>query len=392
MDKNKKEDFIIFATADWDTPYWTNKQHMAREFSKFGHRVLYVESIGLRKPKVNSSADWKRIFFRLLRGLCRPKNVDPRIWILSPLVLPYSFKHSWIKKFNEWMMAIQIKSFTDKHKFINPYLWTYHPYILELNKRLKFTNKLIYHCVDDLSAIPRIDKKSFNIEEKNLLKKADFVFVTSQQLKKKCSKNNKKTYYFPNVVDYDHFSMAYSKRKIPEDLKEIQKPRIVYIGAISEFKINFNLLYKVISKFDMYNFIFIGNEIEGQSNKIFKEILKLPNAHHLGYKSYLDLPTYLKEMQIGLLPILMNNYTKSMSPMKLMDYIAAGLPVVFFGKNFLTENKISKKISFVNSVEDFSRAVKKYLKAGKIKEEEILKIIHDKTWRSRTAKILEIIK
>ena len=140
MDKNEKEDFIIFATADWDTPYWTNKQHMAREFSRLGHRVLYIESIGLRKPKINSSTDWKRILFRLFRGLSFPKNVDSRIWILSPLVFPYSFKHTWIKKFNEWMIAWQIKRFTDKYTFKNPYLWTYHPYILELNKRLKFTN------------------------------------------------------------------------------------------------------------------------------------------------------------------------------------------------------------------------------------------------------------
>jgi len=276
--------------------------------------------------------------------------------------------------------------------FINPYLWTYHPYILELNKRLKFKNKIIYHCVDDLSAIPGIDKKSFNFEEKKLLKKSNFVFVTNEQLKKNCSKYNKRIYYFPNVVDYEHFSLAYSKRKVPEDLKSIPKPRIVYMGAISEFKINFNLLHKLISKFYMYNFIFIGNEIEGQSNKIFKKITMLPNAHHLGYKPYLELPYYLNEMQIGLLPILKNKYTKSMSPMKFMEYIAAGLPVIFFGKNFLNENKISRKISFVNNTDDFLSAIKKHLIVGKITKKERLNIISDKTWRSRTSKILEIIQ
>ena len=56
------KDFIFFSTADWDTPYWTNKQHMAKEFARSGHRILYIESIGLRKPKIISGIDLKRIF------------------------------------------------------------------------------------------------------------------------------------------------------------------------------------------------------------------------------------------------------------------------------------------------------------------------------------------
>ena len=44
-------DVIVLATADWDHPLWTNKQHTAVSLAALGHRVLYVESLGLRPPR-----------------------------------------------------------------------------------------------------------------------------------------------------------------------------------------------------------------------------------------------------------------------------------------------------------------------------------------------------
>ena len=82
----KTKDCILFSTADWDTPFLTNKQHMAKEFAKLGYRVLYIESLGLRKPKITSGLDFKRIFLRLFKGIKNVKKVDSNIniWVLSP--------------------------------------------------------------------------------------------------------------------------------------------------------------------------------------------------------------------------------------------------------------------------------------------------------------------
>ena len=44
-------DFVVLATADWDHPLWTNKQHTALTLAAAGHRVLYVESLGIRPPR-----------------------------------------------------------------------------------------------------------------------------------------------------------------------------------------------------------------------------------------------------------------------------------------------------------------------------------------------------
>ena len=80
-------DIVLLATADWDHPLWTNKQHVAVSLAAEGNRVLYVESLGLRSAQA-TARDVSRILKRLRRGLRGPRRVRPGIWVWSPLVVP----------------------------------------------------------------------------------------------------------------------------------------------------------------------------------------------------------------------------------------------------------------------------------------------------------------
>ena len=88
----KARDVLILSTADWDNPSWTNKQHMAVQFAQHGWRVLYVDSLGLRRP-VLKKKDFLRIGKRLINGLKEAHEVRSSIWRISPLVLPFQ-KHA----------------------------------------------------------------------------------------------------------------------------------------------------------------------------------------------------------------------------------------------------------------------------------------------------------
>ena len=53
-------DFVVLSTADWDHLLWTNKQHTALTLAAAGHRVLYVEFLafvrrGLARPIATAS-------------------------------------------------------------------------------------------------------------------------------------------------------------------------------------------------------------------------------------------------------------------------------------------------------------------------------------------------
>ena len=78
-------DIVCVGFADWDTELWTNQHHLMARLAR-GNRVLFVESLGLRRPQL-AGRDLRRIARRLRRGLAPPRHVDG-LDVLSPLVLP----------------------------------------------------------------------------------------------------------------------------------------------------------------------------------------------------------------------------------------------------------------------------------------------------------------
>ncbi len=54
----------------------------------------------------------------------------------------------------------------------------------------------------------------------------------------------------------------------------------------------------------------------------------VPNMHFLGRRPYADLPAYCKGLDVGLIPFKINDLTRAVNPIKLREYLAAGLPVV----------------------------------------------------------------
>ena len=321
------KDIVILATADWAEKYWTNKQRMAVEFAKRGYRVLYVESFGLRAPGANKK-DFSRLFRRLITGLKPAKKVADNIWVLSPLVLP-KWNNKAIKKFNYSLIALRLKIFRFLNHFDTHCLWTYHPYILPLIKKLK-TQKNYYHIVDNISAVPGIDQQSFEQAEQALFEKLSAIFVTSVTLQADYQKKSPKlpVIYSPNVVDVLHFAQARKLSSEPVDLADIKKPRLVYCGVLSDFKVNFKLLTEVAKAKPEWEIVLIGEEREGQQSTVLANLKQLPNVHCLGYRPYKELTDYLSSMDIGILPLQDNTYTRYMFPMKFFEFLAAGLPVV----------------------------------------------------------------
>lgn len=252
------ENIILFSTADWDAPYLTNKQHTAKLLGKRGFRVLYVESIGLRAPTANKK-DIKRIWQRLKKGLSPIREVENNVWLLSPLGIPFKQNHKLISWINQGLLRLRISSFLRSSAFKEAIVWTYHPYIFGAIRNQEIQS-LIYHCVDDLSAIPGVDSINFLDREKFLLRKCNHVFVTNRQLFRKCEIENSSVHYMSNVTDVDHFIQAHANQVLPSILLKVPKPRICYIGALSDYKIDFELLYKIVSKRTDWSLVLIGDE------------------------------------------------------------------------------------------------------------------------------------
>ncbi|GAA6140492.1 glycosyltransferase [Hydrogenophaga sp. 5NK40-0174] len=388
-------DCVLFATADWDTPYWTNKQHTAVEMAKLGWRVLYVESVGLRAPNLRSGMDWGRIARRLWRGLRGPRKVQDNIWVISPLTIPFKHGSTWVRAFNQGYLAWTIRRFLNRQGFSSPLIWTYHPFVLQTLEQLRLghaeeaSSQVVYHCVDDLSAIPGVDKAAFNAEEVRLLERADAVFTTATSLRDKCARHNSNTHLYPNVADPVHFGKALQPGPLHPSLAGISEPRIAYIGALSDFKVDFSLLHEVALARPDWQFVLVGDEREGQHNATLRDLSSLPNVHRLGYQPYAALPELLRGIQVGLLPTLINEYTRGMFPMKYYEYLSAGVPVVSTPLEFTQATRTWMEVA--DNASGFVQAIDKQLKTAAGQRDQVSLAIGDNTWGARMSAMLSRI-
>lgn len=383
---------ILFATADWDEPYWTNKQHCAKSLAELGTQVLYAESVGLRSPKAGSAKDWGRLWNRLRKGLASllfgAAERAPGIFVLSPLLVPAGHRHPATRALNRWLLKAAIVRTIRQQRFAKPLIWTYHPFMLDAIEGMG-TGPVLYHCVDDLSAVPGVNPDAFRTAERQLLERADVVFATAPALADYCKQYNANTHFLPNVVDAEHFGKALEPGPIPADLARIPEPRLCYHGVLSDFKIDFQLLIDCARSKPEWSWVLIGEEREGQNSALVAELKTLPNVHFLGYKPYAELPDYLRGMQVGLLPSLINDYTRGMFPMKYFEYLASGVPIVSTPLSFSAT--VGSGVLVAEEPSAFVDAIYRQIAGGRFDGCDVARIVGNNTWRGRLSAMLGVL-
>lgn len=382
-----KDDILLLSTADWDNPFWTNKQFVALELARLGHKVLYVDSIGLRPPSLNKS-DISRIFKRLLKGLRFPKKINENLWVWSPIVIPFQ-KYRVVRVFNKWMLSFFSKFFTYFLGFKQPILWSYNPMTLDIFL-VRPDTKVVYHCVDDIKEQPGMPYRAIEDSEKRLLKRANFVFVTSKKLYETRKALSENIYMFSNVADYAHFNkVAHHDIEAPDDISIFNKPVIGFVGAISGYKQDFKLLEYIAKKRPDWQVVLIGKVGEGDPGTDISALEKYENIAMLGSRSYSSLPVYINSFNVAIIPAALNEYTHSMFPMKFFEYLSTGKRIVSTKIDSLLE--YSNYLYLADDYDDFIAGIEDALfdEVGNL--EERLQLASVRTYESRTADMLKII-
>ena len=380
-------DVVLISTADWDNPYWTNKQYMAQQFANRGHRVLYVESTGLRAPTATRK-DFKRIWHRLKRGLAAPRLVNPHIHVWSPLVIPLQ-RYKIIRKINRWLLKMGIAFWTWQKGLTPNLMWTYSPLTLDLYD-VKSYGMLVYHSVDDIKVQPGMPYAAIAAAELQLVKKADVVFTTSRNLFDLHRPINTQTHYFSNVADFDHFHQSLDNSvAAPPELANINRPVIGFVGAISSYKLDFKLLRAIALQRPKWSLVLIGEVGEGDPLTDVSALTALPNIFFLGGQDYRRLPSFLKVIDVAIQPNLINDYTVSMFPMKFFEYLAAGKPVVSTELPALRD--YGNVAFFCKTHDEFIAAIEKAL-AGQGPDLDVrLAAAREQTYDKRTDRMLQVL-
>jgi glycosyltransferase involved in cell wall biosynthesis len=319
-------DFVVLATADWDHPLWTNKQHTALSLVEHGHRVLYVESLGLRPPRASTS-DGLRIVRRLQRMLRPPRQVRPNLWVWSPAVLPGGI-HGHALVLNRGLCRAGLTVALRLLRFHHPLLWTYNP-LTRLYLALNDFSSSVYHCVDSIQDQPGMPSALIERCERELCASVNLVLTTAPELQRRLEPLNPHTHFFGNVADASHFHQALeSELPCPDDLATVPSPRVLFVGALDAYKLDLEMLEDLIRNTPQWSYVLVGPIAECDPSTDLSSVLGLSNVHGMGIRPYRELPAWLAHSDVAFLPLRLNEYTRQMFPMKFFEYLASGCPTV----------------------------------------------------------------
>jgi glycosyltransferase involved in cell wall biosynthesis len=316
-------DIVCVGFADWDTDLWTNQHHLMSRLAR-ENRVLFVESLGLRQPQL-AGRDLARVWRRLRRGLGGPRSADG-LHVLSPLVLPFH-RYALVRALNRRLLPALVRRAAARLGLKNPILWAYVPQAEVLIGALK-PSLVVYHCVDDIAAQERIDTNSFRAAEERFAARADLVLASAPALARRLRSVSSNVLDAPNVADTELFARALQDGPLDAAVAALPQPRIVFTGAIVSIKLDFPLIAELARLRPHWSFALVGPIGPGDPRTDVSELTAEPNVHLLGPRTYDELPEVLRGADAGLIPYARNQLTASIFPMKVYEYLAAGLPVV----------------------------------------------------------------
>lgn len=234
-------------------------------------------------------------------------------------------------------------------------------------------NKSVYRIADFNSGLPKSTPASRSAE-KDIASSVDLVLYSARNLEDYVnSLNPKNSLYFPNGVDYQHF--ANGSRLFPQEFEQINKPIALYVGAMFDW-FDFELINRAAQKLPEISFVLIGRDDMAK-----KRLLKLPNIHILGAKPFDELPSYIHNADVGLIPFDINNHPdllNSVNPLKLYEYLACGLPVISVGwKELQTMNTPA---ILYKDLDEFTMKIRETCTQGKVHQQELTAYASQHDW------------
>ncbi len=278
--------------------------------------MVWVNSIGMRSPRMRI-ADISRITRRLgamAKGrLTREQSQAgahgiPRVRIVQPRVLPWHHSRLAVAAGRRTLTS-SIRRHLSELRATRPNLLLANPVAIRYLDGLS-DGPLGYLRLDDYAHLPGVDPKLVQSAEAELFDRADVVFATARALLP--TGISARTAYLPQGVDAQHFASA-----------PIQPPKsrvLGFFGLIAPW-VDIALVAAVARTNPTWTLELIG-PVQCDTALIdgFDNVRLLPAV------PYAELPTAIAGWAAAWIPFVRSQLTEAVNPLKLREYLAAGLP------------------------------------------------------------------
>ncbi len=377
---------LLLSTNYWDSPLQVGTHHIARNLALKDWEICFISHPFSPFHFIFNFGKELMDKVWLYKSGGRYFN-EKRIWayppfsLLSPHNKPF-FKSKWIAEnwyklsFPDVIKKVKHAGFADVDLiyFDN----VFHSFWLD---NIKY-KKSIFRICDNFQGYKGYS--AGDIEDK-LAREVDIVLYTAKRLKEYVEKKSpKKTVYFPNAVSFDHF--ANPSKQFPKYLKGIKKPIVIFVGQVNE-RFDFELVNCAADNLPNVSFIIIGVFTVSK-----RKLADLPNIYTPGSVSFYDVPDYLHNSDVGIIPYNVKKYSdlvNSVNPLKLYEYMACGLPVVASKWDELLS--MNSPAILCSDSDEFVKGIKRALESGKDKNVYI-EFARRRDWKDQTNFIIDLIE
>lgn len=346
------------------------------------NRILWINAIANRMP-TTSPKDMSRIY-KKLKAFTEPiHKVEPNIFVLNPLAFP-SYGNELVLGLNQRFLAGQVKKAMRRLQFENVVNMVFNPAAGMIAGQLG-EKEIIYYCVDEYAAFTGASPGLKKIED-DLFQRADLVIVSGERLFEAKRHFNPRTYVIRHGTDWEHFRTALDPElEIATDIAKLPRPIIGFHGLLADW-VDYELINKVAENYKNGSIVLVGKVSVDARHKV-KVLEGVPNIHMVGRKPYEQLPAYCKAFDVALNPFEINELTLAANPLKVREYLAAGLPVV---STDIPEVRVLNNCLVGIDHDDFIRKIQMALADPKDRHEVSDSVEHE-SWESKVDELREII-
>jgi glycosyltransferase involved in cell wall biosynthesis len=301
---------FMFNAVSWND-VTQRQQHFARGLAERGHPVFWLE------PAFSPLRSWRTS--RPLQQLASGVHM---------VRLPAATRDVYSVEWNDDVIALMtaaLRYTASVYGLGNPVQLInyprYQPLVARLQERLGW--KLASDTLDDQRALAALYSTILGPFEDRLEAGADLLLTSSVIMQERLMP--RPSVLLHNAADFDLFSCTTPAGH----LQHLPRPIIGFFGALADW-LDVDLIHAAAERFPKWTFVYIGPHIFSRTETQVAWIRQtdLPNIVVLPKKDPRDLAAHLAEFDVCTMPFLDIPVTRSMNPVKIYEYLAAGKPCI----------------------------------------------------------------
>jgi glycosyltransferase involved in cell wall biosynthesis len=317
-------DIVYYGPEPW-AGMWRNRHQLLSRLAR-ANRVLYIEPRPFLRAVIRGLRRGVLRAADLTAGGVVPSSLD-NLWLYqTPLYAAIGGGPLW-RPLARMLRVRHLRQALRKLGMSRPVVWLSHPGQADARHDLPACLR-IYHVVDEYLGYQGMDaglRAWLAAQEEQIIAWADLIIAVTPELVQAKGRGSPKAYLLPNAADVDAFHAALAH---PAPLPPgVSRPVLGYVGLISA-RLDLAGLAEVAARRPGWSWLLVGDVVDNGCQAELARLRALPNVHLVGARPANQIPAIVASFDVGLIPYRVNEETRHASPLKLYEYLAAGLPVV----------------------------------------------------------------